>query len=134
MNRRSILAAYKKKSSHFQTGVTGFKSGNLFSFGLIEKYRYQSHRVLTQEKPHELMMKFYSPARSCTQTLLHAIPTRRPCHREKRPCLGRFAAYRRGARPAKCCPNPPLSGAFCPRMAFPVQALPVQGKACTNKY
>jgi hypothetical protein len=32
MNRRSILAAYKKKSSHFQTGVTGFKSGNLFKF------------------------------------------------------------------------------------------------------
>lgn len=31
MNRRSILAAYKKKSSHFQTGVTGFKSGNLFN-------------------------------------------------------------------------------------------------------
>lgn len=30
MNRRSILAAYKKKSSHLQTGVTGFKSGNLF--------------------------------------------------------------------------------------------------------
>ena len=30
MNRRSILAAYKKKSSHFETGVTGFKSGNLF--------------------------------------------------------------------------------------------------------
>lgn len=33
MNRRSILAAYKKKSSHFQTGVTGFKSGNLFNPG-----------------------------------------------------------------------------------------------------
>ena len=32
MNRRSILAAYKKKSSHLQTGVTGFKSGNLFSY------------------------------------------------------------------------------------------------------
>lgn len=31
MNRRSILAAYKKKSSHFQTGVTGFESGNLFN-------------------------------------------------------------------------------------------------------
>ena len=31
MNRRSILAAYKKKSSHLQTGVTGFKSGNLFN-------------------------------------------------------------------------------------------------------
>ena len=34
MNRRSILAAYKKKSSHFQTGVTGFKSGNLFTCDL----------------------------------------------------------------------------------------------------
>ena len=31
MNRRSILAVYKKKSSHFRTGVTGFKSGNLFN-------------------------------------------------------------------------------------------------------
>ena len=31
MNRRSILAAYKKKSSHLQTGVTEFKSGNLFN-------------------------------------------------------------------------------------------------------
>ena len=40
MNRRSILAAYKKKSSHFQTGVTGFKSRNLFnlvSFGLADE-------------------------------------------------------------------------------------------------
>ena len=34
MNRRSILAAYKKKSSHLQTGVTGFKSGNLFNLNL----------------------------------------------------------------------------------------------------
>ena len=34
MNRRSILPAYKKKSSHFQTGVTGFKSGNLFNLNL----------------------------------------------------------------------------------------------------
>ena len=32
MDRRSILAAYKKKSSHLQTGVTGFKSGNLFNY------------------------------------------------------------------------------------------------------
>ena len=32
MNRRSILAAYKKKSSHLQTGVTGFKSRNLFNY------------------------------------------------------------------------------------------------------
>ena len=38
------------------------------SFGLIEKLEYEHHRVLPQEKPNELMMKFYSPARSCTQT------------------------------------------------------------------
>ena len=43
MNRRSILAAYKKKSSHFQTGVTGFKSGNLFTKGC--------YIVLTRSKP-----------------------------------------------------------------------------------
>lgn len=35
MNRRSILAAYKKKSSHLQTGVTGFKSGNLFKKDIL---------------------------------------------------------------------------------------------------
>ena len=40
MNRRSILAAYKKKSSHLQTGVTGFKSGNLFKKGRFV-YQYE---------------------------------------------------------------------------------------------
>ena len=43
MNRRSILAAYKKKSSHFQTGVTGFKSGNLFKMYLILYINTQTH-------------------------------------------------------------------------------------------
>ena len=38
------------------------------SFGLIEKYEYQHREILAQEKRNELMMKFYSPARSCTQT------------------------------------------------------------------
>ena len=37
------------------------------SFGLIEKYKYPHHRVHTSEKPNELVMKFYSLARSCTQ-------------------------------------------------------------------
>ena len=43
------------------------------SFGLIEKIEYQSLRVLTQEKPHEPVMKFYSLYRSCTQT--HSTPS-----------------------------------------------------------
>ena len=96
MNRRSILAAYKKKSSHFQTGVTGFKSGNLF-------------------------------------TLLRAIPTHRPCRREKRPCLGAFASYRRGSRPAIYCPKIPAFRGFfilpqwhLPKQDFPVQVNPTQ--------
>ena len=37
------------------------------SFGLIEEYEYPHHRVLTQETPHEPIMKFYSLYRSCTQ-------------------------------------------------------------------
>lgn len=44
------------------------------SFGSIEKCGYQYHEVLAQEKPNEPVYKFYSPARSCTQALLHAIP------------------------------------------------------------
>ena len=37
------------------------------SFGLIEEYEYPHLRVLTQETPHEPIMKFYSLYRSCTQ-------------------------------------------------------------------
>ena len=70
------------------------------SFGLIEKHEYEHHWVLASEKPYESVYKFYSPARSCTQALLHAIPAHRPCHREKRLCLGAFAVHRRGTRPA----------------------------------
>ena len=94
------------------------------SFCLIEKSRYQYHRVPTQEKPNEPIYKFYSPARSCTQALLHAITAHCPCHREKRPCLGAFTSHRRDTRPAIYRPKFPASEAFCPRTAFPVQALP----------
>ena len=37
------------------------------SFGSIEKSGYSYHRVHASEKPNELVMKFYSLARSCTQ-------------------------------------------------------------------
>ena len=45
-----------------ETGSRQHRSNQMRSFGLIEKFDYQPHGVLTQEKPNELMMKFYSPA------------------------------------------------------------------------
>ena len=64
---------------------------------------------------------------------LHAIPARRPCHREKRPCLGTFAPRRRGTRPAKYLHEfPAFRGFFIspqrylPRLDFPVQVNPTQ--------
>ena len=48
------------------------------SFSLIEKHEYEHHWVLASEKPNELVMKFYSLARSCTQAnstpSLHTAP------------------------------------------------------------
>ena len=68
---------------------------------------------LHRKRPHELMMKFYSLSRSCPQAPLHTIPARRPCHREKRPGLREFAAYRRGV-PSRQIPhqNPRFPGIF----------------------
>ena len=82
------------------------------SFGLIEKHEYEQHWVLASEKPYESVYKFYPLAKSCTQALLHAIPAHRPCHREKRPCLGAFAPHRRDSRPAKYHPKIPAFRGF----------------------
>ena len=102
-------------------------------FGLIEKCGYLHHRVHTSEKPHELMMRFYSLVRSCTQVPLHSTPAHRPCHREKCTCLDAFAAYRRSSRPAQYRPKiPAFRGLFIlpqrhlPRLDFPVQVNPAQ--------
>ena len=88
---------------------------------------------LHRKRPHELMMKFYSLARSCTQAPLHTIPARRPCRREKRPCLGTFTPRRSGALPAKYCPKFPVFRGFfilpqrhLPERDFPVQVNPAQ--------
>ena len=88
---------------------------------------------LHRKRPHELMMKFYSLARSCTQAPLHTIPAHRPCRREKRPGLGSFAPHRRDSRPAKYCPKIPAFRGFfilpqrlLPRLDFPVQVNPAQ--------
>ena len=64
---------------------------------------------------------------------LYTIPAHRPCHREKRPCLGAFTPRRSGALPAKYCPKfPAFRGFFIlpqrllPRLDFPVQVNPAQ--------
>ena len=64
--------------------------------------------------------------------LLNSLPAHRPCRREKRHCLGAFASYRRGSRPAKYRPKfPAFRGFFyhkdiLPRLDFPVQVNPTQ--------
>ena len=103
------------------------------SFSLIEKHEYEHHWVLASEKPYESVYKFYPLARSCTQALLHAISSHRPCRREKRPCLGTFTPRRCGALPAKYRPKiHALRGFFIlpqrllPRRDFPVQVNPTK--------
>ena len=48
------------------------------SFGSIEKCGYQYHWVHASEKPNELVMKFYSLARSCTQANSTSSPHTAP--------------------------------------------------------
>ena len=64
---------------------------------------------------------------------LYTIPAHRPCHREKRPCLGAFTPRRSGALPAKYCPKFPVFRGFfilpqrhLPERDFPVQVNPAQ--------
>ena len=66
---------------------------------------------------------------------LHAIPAHRPRRREKRPCLGAFAVYRRGYSSSLIPPqNPRFPGIFYfTAKAFTWTGFPCTGKSCTNK-
>ena len=101
-----------------ETGSRQHRSNQMRSFGSIEKCGYQYHWVHASEKPSKLIYKFYSLARSCTQAPLHTIPARRPCCREKRPCLGAFTPRRSGALPAKYRPKFPAFRGFFAAKAF----------------
>ena len=68
--------------------------------------------------------------------LHHCTPAHRPCHREKRPGLREFAAYRRGV-PSRQIPhqNPRFPGIFYfTTKAFTWTGFPCTGKSNTNKY
>lgn len=68
MNRRSILAAYKKKSSHLQTGVTGFKSGNLFNFVIFDSNDIDTMIYRTKKITVRLTDKEYAKLREMSET------------------------------------------------------------------
>ena len=82
------------------------------SFGSIEKSGYSYHRVHASEKPNELVMKFYSLARSCTQANSTQSP-QPPLSLRETPLFGRV----RGASALVLVQpnttlNSPLSGDF----------------------
>ena len=53
-----------------------------------------------------------SPSKKLYASQLYTILAHRPCRREKRPCLGAFAAYRRSSRPVKYSPKIPTFRRF----------------------
>ena len=82
------------------------------SFGSIEKSGYSYHRVHASEKPNELVMKFYSLARSCTQA--NSTPSLHTAPVTARNALVWARSHRIGTVPVQpnTAPNSPLSGDF----------------------
>ena len=82
------------------------------SFGSIEKSRYSYHRVHASEKPNELVMKFYSLARSCTQANSTQSPHTAPVTARNASVWVRL--QRIGTVPVQpnIAPNSPFSGDF----------------------
>ena len=88
---------------------------------------------LHRKRPHELMMKFYSLARSCTQANSTQSPHTAPVAARNAPVWAR--SHRVGAVPSQpnTAPKSPLSGGFfilpqrlLPKLDFPVQVNPTQ--------
>ena len=105
----------------------------MHSFDLIEEYEYPHHRVLTQEMPHEPIMKFYSLYRSCTQANSTPSPHTAPVAARNASVWARLHCVGGGTRPAKYCPKIPAFRGFfilpqrlLPRLDFPVQVNPTQ--------
>ena len=82
------------------------------SFGSIEKSGYSYHRVHASEKPNELVMKFYSLARSCTQANSTQSPHTAPVAARNAPVWARSQPIGAVAVQSNTAPNSPLSGDF----------------------
>ena len=146
MNRRSILAAYKKKNSHLQTGVTGFKSGNLFKTDSDSQLSNKCAALVSLRNMNTSITGFL-PVKSPTnpyisfilqQEVVHkhysaAFPHTAPVAARNAPVLAHLHRHQRGALPAKYCPKfPAFRGFFIlpqrhlPERDFPVQVNPAQ--------
>ena len=95
-----------------ETGSHTHRSNKCAAFGLIEKLEYEHHWVLAHEKPHELIMKFYFPARSCTKTNSTPFPHTAPVAAGNAPVWA--CSHRVGAVPVQSntALKSPLSGDF----------------------
>ena len=82
------------------------------SFGLIEKCGYPHHQVHTSEKPYELVMKFYSLARSCTQANSTQSPHTAPVAARNTPVWARLQRIDAVAAQPNTALKSPLSGDF----------------------
>ena len=82
------------------------------SFGSIEKSGYSYHRVHASEKPNELVMKFYSLARSCTQANSTQSPHTAPVAARNAPVWARSHRIDADSRPAKYHPKIPAFRGF----------------------
>ena len=94
---------------------------------------------LHRKRPHELMMKFYSLARSCTQANSTPSPHTTPVAARNASVWARSQSVSTDARPAIYHPKFPAFGAFLPKNGFSCAGFfqtgfTCTGKACTNKY
>ena len=82
------------------------------SFGSIEKSGYSYHRVHASEKPNELVMKFYSLARSCTQANSTPSPHTAPVAARNASVWARLHCVSAVPVQPNSALNSPLSGDF----------------------
>ena len=121
-----------------ETGSRQHRSNQMRSFGSIEKCGYQYHWVHASEKPSKLIYKFYSLARSCTQTNSTPSPHTAPVAARNAPVWARSHRIDTVC-PAKYRPKFPAFGAFLPKNGFSCAGFArtgftCTGKVCTNKY
>ena len=94
------------------------------SFGLIEKYEYPHHRVLTQETPPRTNDEILLSSKKLYASTTSHNPRTSPLLPRETPLFGRIQTVSARCVQPNTAPNSPPLGLSYPRTAFPVQALP----------